>query len=161
MKSTGEVLGIDNCFEKALIKAFIGAGTNFTDNGEILISLNKRDLVQSLKVTKKIEELGFSILATEGNAEFFEQNNVKVTPINKEDLDLIRRKIKNGEIKIMLNTPNKGGNTKTAGFKIRAMSTQYKTPCFTCLDTFEAYLQALEYYRTYDSLTYKTIDEYI
>lgn len=161
MKSTGEVLGIDSCYEKALIKAFLGSGINFADKGEVLVSLNKKDLLESINLIKKIQELGFSISATEGNAEFFTKNNIKINLIHKQDLDLIREKIKNKEIKFILNTPTKDGNPQKAGFKIRALSTQYNIPCFTCLDTFDIYLKALEYFKRTNTLDYKTINEYV
>lgn len=160
MKSTGEVLGIDTSYEKALIKAFMAAGVSFEDSGKILISLNKKDLQEGLNLVKRIQKMGFSILATEGNADFLTKNNVKNTSLNKNKLDLIREKIKNKKIKLILNTPTKGGNAKTAGFNIRSLSTQYNVPCFTCLDTFDIYLKALEYYKETHKPDYKTINEY-
>ena len=161
MKSTGEVLGIDNCYEKALIKAFMAAGTTFPKNGEVLVSIREKDLKESLDVVKKLQELGFTITVSDDNKKYYEENGINVKLIDKTDLKAVASKIKSGEIKLLYNLPEKDGNPSAPDFKLRELTAIYKLPCFTCTDTIKEYLKALEYKRKNPALDYKTIEEYM
>lgn len=160
MKSTGEVLGIDTTYEQALLKAFLGTGIKFVKSGNVLISLNKKDWQEALSLVKRLVKLGFNILATVGTAEFLEQNDVSVKIINNCDIDLIQKMMKSNEIGLLLNTPTKGKDISRNGFKTRSIAYQYKTPCFTSLDTANAYLDALETYIKSEKITYETMSYY-
>ncbi|MCR5261356.1 MAG: carbamoyl-phosphate synthase (glutamine-hydrolyzing) large subunit [Candidatus Gastranaerophilales bacterium] len=161
MKSTGEVLGIDSSYEKALIKAFMAAGTTFAENGIVIVSVREKDMAESLPVVKKLQELGFTIAASDENEKYYSQNAISVKKIDKNDLKSIAEKIKSGEIKMIYNLPEKDGNPKAPDFKLRELSAIYKLPCFTCTDTIKEYLKALEYKRQNPVLDYKTIEEYM
>lgn len=161
MKSTGEVLGIDNCYEKALIKAFMAAGTDFVDKGEVLVSIREKEKKATLPIINKLAELGFTIITSENDKNFYEQNNIKVKIIDKSDLKNIVKKIKNNELKIIFNLPEKDGRPDAPDFKLRALSAGYKIPCFTCADTIREYLKAWEYKQQNPVLEYKTIEEYM
>ena len=73
MKSTGEVLGIDNCYEKALIKAFMAAGMPFVEKGKVIVSARSKDLAEITPIVGKIQSLGFDIVAPESNKKCFEK----------------------------------------------------------------------------------------
>ena len=161
MKSTGEVLGIDNCYEKALIKAFMAAGMPFVEKGKVIVSARSKDLAEITPIVGKIQSLGFDIVAPESNKKFFEKAGIKVELIDKANISEIARKIKSGEIKMILNLPEKDGNKNAPDFKLRALAARLKTPCFTSQDTISAYLTAWEYKRKNPVLDYKTIDEYM
>ncbi|MGN0014897.1 MAG: carbamoyl-phosphate synthase (glutamine-hydrolyzing) large subunit [Candidatus Gastranaerophilaceae bacterium] len=161
MKSTGEVLGIDNCYEKALIKAFMAAGTDFVDKGEVLVSIREKDKKATLPIINKLEELGFIITVSESDKDFYEQNDVRVNIVDKSDLKNIVKKIKNNELKIIFNLPEKDGRPDAPDFKLRALSAGYRIPCFTCADTIREYLKAWEYKQQNPVLEYKTIEEYM
>lgn len=161
MKSTGEVLGIDNCYEKALIKAFMAAGMPFVEKGKVIVSARSKDLAEIIPIVGKIQSLGFDIVAPESNKKFFEKAGINVELIDKANISEIARKIKSGEIKMILNLPEKDGNKNAPDFKLRALAARLKTPCFTSQDTISAYLTAWEYKRKNPVLDYKTIDEYM
>ena len=161
MKSTGEVLGIDNCYEKALIKAFISSGVKFADKGNVLILAARKNVEKTIPVAEKLRELGFEIITTEEFAEFYLSKGIKAQIIDIKDTKQIISKIKSGELKILFNLPEKIGNTKTQDFKIRALSPRFNIPCFTTAETFTEYLKAWEYKQQNPILDYKTIFEYM
>ncbi|OGI17097.1 MAG: carbamoyl phosphate synthase large subunit [Candidatus Melainabacteria bacterium RIFOXYA12_FULL_32_12] len=161
MKSTGEVLGIDTDYEKALVKAFLGAGYKFPSNGTILISLRDKDREEVIEFAKEFQQLGFTLAATDDTEEVFRRFGLRVELINKDALDIIQEKIKQKEICMVINTPTLGKDPKRSGFQIRSMAENYKIPCFTSLDTVKAYLQAMKVLNQGEKFTYETIDFYM
>ncbi len=160
MKSTGEVLGIDNQYERALVKAFKGAGYPFYDKGVVLVSLNEASKKEALPTIKALAEIGFSLLATEGTSDYFKQHAIAHERISKADLTAIENRMKNQEIVMLYNTPTKGKATDRDGFKIRNKAVGLNVPCFTSTDTLNAYIKACKALRDSDELTYETIDYY-
>ncbi|PAB60670.1 carbamoyl-phosphate synthase large subunit [Anaeromicrobium sediminis] len=160
MKSTGEVLGVDKTYEKALIKAFKGALYDFPKEGKILVSLNKRSREEAYYPLLGFAKLGFKISCTEGTYEYYKEKGLKVNKINVNTPEEIKKLMDKGEINIVLNTPNKGKDKSKRGFVIRSMAHQYKIPTFTNVYTFKSYLDALKEYYKDDQLEYNTIDYY-
>ncbi|HSA07006.1 MAG TPA: carbamoyl-phosphate synthase large subunit [Candidatus Gastranaerophilales bacterium] len=161
MKSTGEVLGVDSTYEKALAKAFLGAGYLFPEKGNIMISVKKADKEESLSIVRKFQELGFGIIATQLTSKFLREHGINPLEIDKFDEDIIHEKIKNKQINIVINTPTIGKDVRRCGFKLRTYAEQYKVPCFTSLDTAKAYLLALETLKKEKKLTYDQIKTYM
>ncbi|MBQ2644250.1 carbamoyl-phosphate synthase (glutamine-hydrolyzing) large subunit [bacterium] len=159
MKSTGEVLGIDNFYEKALTKAFISAGFNFPDKGNILISVNEKYKIETISIIQRLQKLGFDIEMYKDNSRYYENLNIKI--INNKDINNIISEIKSGKLKMIFNIPEVNEKTDSFDYKIRKLIGLYPIPCFTCIDTISAYINALEFVRTNNKLDYKTIDEYI
>ena len=146
MKSTGEVLGVDKKFENAILKAFIGSGANVSKEGAILITVRDKDKDEVLPIAKKFKEKGFEIFATTGTAKFLMEHGVKSTVIEKlwEGKNSIIDLIETGKINFVINTPTKGKQANRDGFKIRRMAVECKIPCFTSLDTVNAFYKAIE-----------------
>ena len=161
MKSTGEVLGVDCCYEKALVKAFKGAGFDFPEGGRILVSLNDRDKEEGISVLKGFQELGFAIAATEGTRETLAKSGLNVEFISKNNPDAITELIKNKTVSMVINTPTLGKDPKREGFHIRSTAERYNIPCFTSLDTANAYLTALNTVKSGVELGFETIDSYM
>ncbi|EKE02227.1 MAG: hypothetical protein ACD_20C00410G0013 [uncultured bacterium] len=161
MKSTGEVLGIDTDYEKALTKAFLGVGFKFPNAGTILISLRDKDREEAVSIVKEFQQLGFNIAATDDTEEVFKRYGLKVELINKEAVDIVQERIKQKEICMVINTPTIGKDPKRSGFQIRSMAENYKIPCFTSLDTANAYLIAMKTLNKNEKLTYETINFYM
>ncbi|WP_341877474.1 carbamoyl-phosphate synthase large subunit [Defluviitalea saccharophila] len=161
MKSTGEVLGVDSVYEKALVKAFSGAGYTFPGNGKIFVSLRKKDRKEAVEILKDFKDIGFELIGSEGTAKYLAEHGLEVKSISINKLEKIYEMMKNKEISIVLNTPTLGKNPNKNGFKIRTTAEQMKIPCFTSLDTAKAYLLALKTYNKKESLTYETLDYYM
>lgn len=161
MKSTGEVLGVDSVYEKALVKAFSGAGYTFPGSGKIFVSLREKDKKESIELLKSFKEIGFELMGSEGTAKYLNEKGLEVKPISIHNLDEIFEMMKNKEITIVINTPTLGKNPNKDGFKIRTTAEQMKIPCFTSLDTAKAYLLALKTYSKNETFTYETLDYYM
>lgn len=154
MKSTGEVLGMDLSYEKALVKGFQGAGYSFPASGKVFVSVNPKERLEVLSFIKELRYLGFAFVATEGTGEFLEQQGIEVEILSKDSISLIQGKMRNGEIQIVLNVPTRGKDPKRKGFQIRYWAHQHKIPCFTSVDTAFAYLTAWKEIQRGISLTY-------
>lgn len=161
MKSTGEVLGIDTNFEKALIKAFIAAGYKFPiDKQRILVSLNDHYKKPALDVVKGYFKAGFLIMATWGTHKFLEKEGVPSKMIEKFMFDKLQKRMKEGRLALVINTPTLGKDSERRGFQIRTIAEMYGIPCFTSIDTARAFLQAVTAYDSNSNLKYKSIEKY-
>lgn len=161
MKSTGEVLGIDTTYEKALIKAFIAAGYNFPlDKQRILVSLNDHYKKPALEIVRGFYNAGFLIMATWGTNKFLEKNGVPSKMIEKFMFDKLQKRMKEGRLALVINTPTIGKDSERRGFQIRTIAEMYGIPCFTSIDTARAFLQAINAFEKNSKLKYKSIEKY-
>jgi carbamoyl-phosphate synthase large subunit len=161
MKSTGEVLGIDSNYEKALLKAFLGAGFAFPKQGNVLISVADKAKDEVLKYAKTFQELGFGLMATAGTVQFLESKGMEAKKVDGDDLLGVQEQMKNKTITMMINIPTKGKDVRRAGFKLRSLAEHLNIPNFTCLDTVDAYIKALKTQRSQEYIDYDTIDYYM
>ena len=146
MKSTGEVMGMDKTYEKALYKALLGAGLSFTTYGSVFMTLADRDKDEGVDLARRFAELGFRITATKGTAKYLRSRGLRVEEIAKlhdgsnEIIDGIRKQ----KIQYVVNTTTHGRVQESDGFAIRRAAVEHGIPCFTSLDTAAALLQVLE-----------------
>lgn len=161
MKSTGEVLGIDKTYEKALIKAFIAAGYKFPiDKQRILVSLNDHYKKPALDIIKGYFDAGFLVMATWGTHKFLEKNGVPSKMIEKFMFDKLQKRMKEGRLALVINTPTIGKDSERRGFQMRTLAEMYGIPCFTSIDTARAFLHAVNAYGDSLKLKYKSIEKY-
>ncbi|MBI0121560.1 carbamoyl-phosphate synthase large subunit [Lactobacillus sp. M0398] len=147
MKSTGEVMGSDFSFPKALYKAFSGANMQIPDSGNILLTIEDRDKQEILPIAKRFAQIGYRIFATSGTATFLKQNHLHVALVDKihEDTDTnILNELKTGKIDLVINTMGHDLAKTSDGFVIRQTAIQQNIPLITSLDTARALLTALE-----------------
>lgn len=158
MKSTGEVLGIDRTLSKALYKGFSASGVEIITEGNVYVSLKDADKKESLEIVKNYIKLGFKIYASEKTGNYLIENNIDCIIVNiKDALNLIAK----GKINMVINTPTKGNNIDSIGFKLRRKAAEYKVPVFTCIDTFKAFLTAIQVRQNNSNIEYNTISEYL
>ncbi|WP_278963261.1 carbamoyl-phosphate synthase large subunit [Lactobacillus apis] len=147
MKSTGEVMGSDLSFPKALYKAFSGANMQIPDSGNVLLTIEDRDKQAILPVAKRFAQIGYRIFATSGTANFLRDNDLHVTEVSKiheEKEDNLLSEFKNGKIDLVINTMGHDVAKNSDGFIIRQNAIQQNIPLITSLDTARALLIALE-----------------
>ena len=135
MRSTGEVMGKDNNFERAFFKAQLGAGVELPKTGNVFISVRNNDKSERLlRTAKLLIELGFKIIATRGTAEYFEQNSIKSISVNKvyEGRPNIVDMMKNEEIDLVMNTTD-GTQAIEDSHSMRAVCLLDKIPYYTTL----------------------------
>lgn len=161
MKSTGEVLGVDKTYEKALIKAFLAAGYKFPmERQRILVSLNDHYKKPALEIVKGFYDAGFLVMATWGTHKFLEKNGVPSKMIEKFMFDKLQKRMKEGRLSLVINTPTLGKDSERQGFQIRTIAEMYGIPCFTSIDTARAFLQAINAYEKIGRLKFKSIERY-
>lgn len=161
MKSTGEVLGVDKTYEKALIKAFLAAGYKFPmERQRVLVSLNDHYKKPALEVVRGFYDAGFLIMATWGTHKFLEKNGVPSKMIEKFMFDKLQKRMKEGRLSLVINTPTLGKDSERQGFQIRTIAEMYGIPCFTSIDTARAFLQAINAYDKIGRLKFKSIEKY-
>ncbi|MFM9280646.1 carbamoyl-phosphate synthase large subunit [Paenibacillus jiagnxiensis] len=146
MKSTGEVMGRDVKYAKALYKGLVGAGMKIPSTGAIIATVSDKDKVEAVELLRGFYKLGYKIIATGGTATALEQAGIPVTIVNKLSegtpniLDLIRT----GEANFVFNTLTKGKTPERDGFRIRREAVENGVVCMTSLDTVRALLGMLE-----------------
>jgi len=160
MKSTGEVMGIDYDFGVAYYKAELAAGMGLPTEGTVFISVKKRDREKILPVAKKLQEMGFKIVATNGTAEFLNANGVKAEVMLKvsQGRPNILDAIINRQIDLIINTPS-GKRGKTEGFIIRRAAVDYGVPYITTVAGAIAAVRGIEAIKKAE-MTIKSIQEY-
>ena len=83
MKSTGEVMGIDDNFAKAFAKAQLGAGVRLPLSGKVFISVRDADKKHIVATAKKLYDNGFELVATRGTALHLQEKGIPVQMVNK------------------------------------------------------------------------------
>ncbi|WP_018886815.1 carbamoyl-phosphate synthase large subunit [Paenibacillus massiliensis] len=146
MKSTGEVMGRDAKYAKALYKGLVGAGMKIPSTGAIIATMADKDKEEAVELLRGFYKLGYKIYATGGTAAALQATNIPVTIVNKLSegtpniLDLIRT----GEANFVFNTLTKGKTPTRDGFRIRREAVENGIVCMTSLDTVKALLGMLE-----------------
>ncbi|CAM4342258.1 carbamoyl-phosphate synthase large subunit [Saccharibacillus endophyticus] len=146
MKSTGEVMGRDKHYAKALYKGLVGAGMKIPSTGSIIVTVADKDKEEAVKLMQGFYTLGYSLMATGGTAKALEEAGIPVTRVNKlsEGEPNILDKIRNGEANFVFSTLTKGKTPVRDGFRIRREAVENGVVCMTSLDTVAALLDMLE-----------------
>jgi carbamoyl-phosphate synthase large subunit len=146
MKSTGEVLGIDDTFAGALRKGFIGAGIRLPGSGgRILVSIADEEKEEAVPVLRRYADLGHTLVATPGTRAVLEGAGIACEPINKiadgspHVLDIIHER----KVDLVINDA-KGPREMSDNYKIRRAAVEASIACLTSLDTARALAEALE-----------------
>jgi Carbamoylphosphate synthase large subunit (split gene in MJ) len=149
MKSTGEVMGVDNRFSRALYKACVAAGLNVPDEGTILFTVADLDKEEAVAIARGFYDLGYKIMATSGTAKFFSEKGINVTTATKvsEGTPNLIDDIKKGNINMVINTMSQGQSFEQDGFKIRRATVENAIPCLTSIDTAKAILGVMSVMR--------------
>ena len=107
MRSTGEVMGLDDDLGIAFAKTQMAAKPGLPLSGKVFLSVKDADKASAVTLAKGFAELGFSIVATGGTARLLQNNGLQVQFVNKllEGRPNCVDMIKNGEIKMVINTP--------------------------------------------------------
>ncbi|USS85926.1 carbamoyl-phosphate synthase large subunit [Fructilactobacillus cliffordii] len=145
MKSTGEVMGSDRTFPKALYKAFEAAKLHVPNHGRVLLTVKDDDKEETAQLAQRFADLGYQILATPGTAKFFSEHRIPVQEVGKvgEDHDLLEMLL-GKQIQMVVNTVSNTQGSERDGAMIRSAAIADGVPLFTSLDTVSAILQMLE-----------------
>ena len=146
MKSTGEVMGIDQSFGVAFAKAQLAAGTSLPLSGTTFLSVQDADKVALLPVARQLARGGFQLVATRGTAEFLHRHGVAVESVNKvrEGRPHIVDAISSGTIAMVINTP-RGSGAHRDSFPIRRRALECHVPYFTTIAGAVAAAEGIQY----------------
>ncbi|GGY51226.1 carbamoyl-phosphate synthase large subunit [Parvularcula lutaonensis] len=145
MRSTGEVMGIDADFDKARAKSLIAAGTKVPLEGCVFISVKDEDKEGITKAAKRLVDMGFSLIATGGTAEFLSAKGLPVRRVNKvlEGQPHIVDELINGTVDMIFNTTETAQSIADSR-SIRTTALQRRIPCITTLNGAHAAVRAIE-----------------
>ncbi|WP_405177111.1 carbamoyl-phosphate synthase large subunit [Nocardia sp. NBC_01377] len=155
MKSTGEVMGIDADFGTAFAKSQAAAYGSLPTEGTVFVSIANRDKRAMVFPVKRLHDLGFRILATEGTAEMLRRNGIPCEQVRKHSepdtavdagdrLPSIVDQIRDGEIDMVFNTPYGNSGPRVDGYEIRTAAVGVDIPCITTVQGAAAAVQGIE-----------------
>jgi carbamoyl-phosphate synthase large subunit len=132
MRSTGEVIGLDKDFPRAFLKSQIAANTHLPLEGKVFISVKNKDKTKMITPAKELVDMGYTVVATGGTADFLKENGIEVTRINKvlEGRPHIVDAIKNDEIDLIFNT-TEGAQSIKDSYELRRTALLASIPYYT------------------------------
>ena len=150
MRSTGEVMGIDVDFPKAFAKSQAAAGSALPISGSIFISVSDRDKPQVILPVRRLQQLGYKVMATSGTAAILARHGIQVQVVRKHTDDnsvaagpSIVELISAGKVDVVVNTPS-GSNARKDGYEIRAATTAADKAIFTTIAQLSAAIGSFE-----------------
>ena len=148
MRSTGEAMGLDRDYPIAFAKSQLGAGGLVPTSGTVFVSVRDEDKPKIVDAVKRLERLGFKIIATSGTQRFFETEGIRSAKINKvlEGRPHIVDAIKNGEVQLVFNT-TEGAQALVDSRSLRRAALLHKVPYYTTIAGAVAVSLGIEAYR--------------
>ncbi|MCC7406197.1 MAG: carbamoyl-phosphate synthase large subunit [Bdellovibrionales bacterium] len=149
MKSTGESMGRGDDYSEALLKALFSSQMTFPSHGEVFLSLRSKDKSELAPVMRDLVEMGYTLSATSGTAQFISQLGLPVTEVKKvqEGRPHCVDRIRSGQVAVVINTTS-GRQSIETSFGIRRSCIDYSVPCITESDAAKAFLLALKKHLT-------------
>jgi carbamoyl-phosphate synthase large subunit len=149
MRSTGEAMGLDKDYAVAFAKSQMGAGSRIPTSGAVFVSVKDSDKPKVLAAVRRLEKLGFRIVASSGTQRFLKANGLDCAPINKvlEGRPHIVDAIKNGEIQLVFNT-TEGAQAIVDSRSLRRAALLHKVPYYTTIAGAVAVSLGIEAYRS-------------
>ncbi len=144
MKSTGEAMGLGKTFGEAFGKSQLSAGVELPTGGKAFISVREADKGKVVELAKKIQSLGFKLLATRGTHKLLVEQGIEAEVVNKvqEGRPHIVDMIKNEEIDLIVNT-TEGKKAIEASSMIRRQALQHKVTYSTTITAADALCEAM------------------
>ncbi|OBI08517.1 carbamoyl phosphate synthase large subunit [Mycolicibacter heraklionensis] len=152
MKSTGEVMGIDRDFGTAFAKSQTAAYGSLPAQGAVFVSVANHDKRSLVFPVKRLADLGFRVLATEGTAEMLRRNGIPCDVVRKNFEEPNEQRpalsavdaIRAGEVDLVINTPYGNSGPRVDGYEIRAAAVSVNIPCITTVQGAAAAVQGIE-----------------
>jgi carbamoyl-phosphate synthase large subunit len=146
MRSTGEVMGLGREFRTAYLKSQMAAGSSLPREGKVFLSVRNRDKRAIAQIGRHLADMGFDIVATQGTAKVLERHGLMPQVIHKvaegwrpNIVDLMKQ----GEIRLVINTPEDGRSRKDS-YLMRRTAVMQNIPYYTTMDGAQAALEAIE-----------------
>ena len=162
MKSTGEVLGIDENLDKAIYKGFLGAGTNIPTDGNVFVTLRESDQnTYTAEILKDYAGAGFKMYATEDTIDFMKAHDIEVEDMDYDTAQqwiMSHENIREKSISLVINVPVVANRKENDSFPVRRKAIERGIPVMTCMDTARVLLKAIKLKQKNVKLDYSTLD---
>ncbi len=161
MRSTGEVMGLDQNFEAAFAKSQIASGINLPTSGCVFVSVKDLDKPALVQIAKDLQELGFKVMATGGSADYLAKKGIEVVKVNKvaEGRPHIVDAMKNGEVQLVFNT-TEGAQSYRDSYSIRRTALTQNIPYYTTISGARASIQAIRRLKSGTPLGVRALQAY-
>ncbi len=150
MRSTGEVMGIDTSFGTAFAKSQLAAYGGLPTKGTVFVSVANRDKRAMIFPVKRLADLGFEIMATDGTAEVLHRNGIEATLVRKHSAGrgpagepTVVDRIMSGDVDMVVNTPS-GRDARADGYEIRSAAISMDRPIITTVQELGAAVHGIE-----------------
>jgi carbamoyl-phosphate synthase large subunit len=162
MKSTGEVMGIHSSFAGAFAKSQFASNIALPGKGVVFLSVKDGDKEQLPEVAKRLERLGFTLMATDGTANFLRDLGLRVQRVNKvrEGSPHVVDALGAGEISLVINTPE-GWQPVMDSKSIRLVANELRVPTYTTIAAASAVAEALELVQNKKFLSVQALQDYL
>ena len=139
MRSTGEVMGIDEDLGVAFAKSQMAASPSLPESGDVFISVKDSDKARAVMIAKKLSDLGFGIIATAGTGKLFKSNGIEVKSVCRlsEGRPNVIDLIKNNQVSMIINTPQ-GTIPRQNENQIRTEAVKHKVCIMTTISAASA-----------------------
>ena len=162
MKSTGEVMGIADDFRAAFAKSQLGAGMRLPTSGTVFISVKDKDKDEAAGLARRLTEMGFSLLSTDGTAQHFAAEGLAVRRINKvmQGRPHCEDAIISGEVHLVINT-TEGAQAIRDSFSIRRSALIKNIPHYTTMAGASAAVDAIWTLKSGSGLAVRPLQLYL
>ncbi len=162
MKSTGEVMGIDDDFNCACYKALFAAGNKLPSEGGVYLTVNDVDKERVVDAARKLKEMGFTLYATKGTATCLKKNGVDTTTVftlsDKQSPNAIGL-MREGKINLIINTPSMKSGARRDGFLMRRLAVELEIPFMTTVQGADVAVAAIDVLRN-EKFDVRSMKEY-
>ncbi len=145
MKSTGEVMGLDDDFGAAYLKAQIAAGNRLPHRGRVFLSVRDADKLQLVPIARELAALGYRLLATRGTAAHLQAAGLEVETVHKVyegRRPHVVDRLKDGDIHLVINTVQ-GAKATRDSYSLRRTALLMRVPYYTTMAGARALVRAL------------------
>ena len=145
MKSTGEIMGTDFDYPRALYKAMVASGVDMPPRGAIIATISDPDKQEALPVLRGFYDLGYKLICTAGTARFLADNGIEAQTANKihEGGRTLVSLIQEARVNLLINTVSSNKRSEQEARLLRRAAVENGVPCLTSLDTAAALFEAL------------------
>ncbi len=161
MRSTGEVIGLDDSFARAFLKSQIAAGTHLPLTGTVFISVKDSDKQKMVEPTRSLLDMGYRVIATGGTARFLTDKGLDVGQVHKvlEGRPHIVDAIKNDGVHLIFNT-TEGAQSITDSYELRRTALVHNIPYYTTTRGAISAMEAIKVLKS-SSLEVKPLQSYV
>ena len=162
MKSTGEVMAIDDDPEIAYFKSQLAAGSPLPKAGEVFVSLRDEDKSAGIEAVRALVRLGYGVYATRGTSTRLWEAGLpskavfRISRGRPNALDLLKA----GQVKWVVCTTEAGNEATEDNARLRSGAVAAGVPLTTTLDGFRAAVRGLAEDGAFGGTGVRTLQEY-